>query len=153
MENNLQFVKNKISEIQAIIKELKARYPHKEFTMDGRLVGDLGEIAAEVLYDLKLYEKLEKHYDGVTSTGQKVQIKATFKNSLTFKNCCDYYLGLKFEEDGTISEIFNGPGKIINQAYSHRKGFGKELLSFPIKALKELSSKVEEGQRIPKRFS
>jgi len=71
-----------------------------------------------------------------------VQIKTTFKESLTFKTCPDYYLGFKLYTDGRYVEVFNGPGRLIEQRYSERKGIGKKLLSFPIKELRALSAQV-----------
>ena len=67
------------------INQLRVALPIKEFTIDGRLVGDIGETLVKRDYDVTLYEKLVEGYDGETSDGRRVQIKATFKNSLTFK--------------------------------------------------------------------
>ena len=133
------------------IDELQKALPSKPFTIDGRLVGDIGEALAQRDYDIELYDGLMKDYDGITSCGKRVQIKATFKNSLTFKSVPDYYLGIKINVDGSYEEIFNGPGELIAEKFKHRKGFGKQLLSFPNKNLKILSEKVVSEQRVRKR--
>lgn len=133
------------------ISQLKAEFSNRKFTIDGRLVGDIGEVIAALVYDLVLHEKSQPDHDAETSDGRSVQIKATFKDSLTFKTVPDYYLGFKLYEDGTYKEIYNGPGDIIFNKYLHRKGIGKELLSFPISAFIELSKLVPAEQRIPKR--
>ncbi len=144
-------IKDSLQKIFSGIKQLKEALPSKEFTIDGRLVGDIGEAIVQRDYELTLYEGLAKNYDGETSSGKKVQIKATFKDSLIFKKVSDYYLGIKIHEDGTYEEIFNGPGKVIEGEYSHRKDFGKNLLSFPNKRLRELSENVPHDQRIRKK--
>src|SRR3990172_523178 len=72
-------------------------------------------------------------------------------NQLTFKTVPDYYLGFKLNPDGTYEEIYNGPGNRIFERFSHRKGIGLVLLSFPNNELKELSKDVPENERIPKR--
>jgi Family of unknown function (DUF6998) len=36
------------------IEKLKNAFPHREFTIDGRLVGDIGEVIAALEYDLVL---------------------------------------------------------------------------------------------------
>jgi len=123
----------------------------KEFTVDGRLVGDIGEVIAASEYDVKLYPVQQADHDGETSARKKVQVKATFKDSLTFKKKPDYYLGFKLHPDGTYEEIFNGPGAKIFEEFKHRKGIGKKLLSFPLKKLKELSNEVPESEKIKKR--
>lgn len=99
---NVDFVKEQIIQLHSIVKMLNDKFPHKKFTLDGRLVGDIGEIIAEQIYDIKLFETLKAHYDGITSDDKKVQIKVTFKDHLTFNHCPDYYLGLKFEENGSF---------------------------------------------------
>lgn len=145
---DLDFVKNRILELQKIVEELNARFPHKKFTLDGRLVGDLGEIVAEKIYDVNLFLNVKKYYDGLTSDNKQVQIKVTFKDHLTFKHCPDYYLGLQFNKDGSFEEVFNGKGEMIQERYKNRKNIGKELLNFPISELKVLSKKVKEEDRI-----
>ena len=133
------------------VKSLSEAFPKRAFTIDGRLVGDVGEVIAELEYDLELDEISQPTHDGVTADGRKVQIKATFKDSLTFKTCPEYYLGFKLYPDGRHEEIFNGPGKIIYEKYAHRKGIGTSLLSFPIAELKKLAVNVDIKDRIPLR--
>jgi hypothetical protein len=145
-----EIIRASLKQIFSGIKQLKEALPSKEFTIDGRLVGDIGEAIVQRDYDITLFEGLAKDYDGQTSCGKKVQIKATFKNSLTFKKISDYYLGIKIYEDGSYEEIFNGPGSFIAEQYSHRKGFGENLLSFPNKKLIQLSSDVPSTERIKK---
>jgi hypothetical protein len=133
------------------IRNLKETFPNRAFTIDGRLVGDIGEVIAALEYDITLHTTSQPDHDGNTSDGRKVQIKATFKDSLTFKTVPDYFLGFKLFQDGKFEEIYNGPGKFIYEKYKHRKGIGKQLLSFPNSDLKELSKSVSESQRIPKK--
>lgn len=130
------------------IGELRKAFPQRNFTIDGLLVGDIGEVIATLEYDIHLYEIQQPDHDGETSDGRKVQVKATFKESLTFGTIPDYYLGLKLFKDGRHEEIFNGPGRIIYERYQDRKGIGKTLLSFPINELKRLSGLVPYSERI-----
>ncbi len=133
------------------ISRLKETFRNREFTIDGRLVGDVGEVIAALEYDVILYDISQPDHDGTTSDGRRVQIKATFKDSLTFKTVPDYYLGFKLFPDGQYEEIFNGPGSVIQERYKHRKGIGVQLLSFPLKDLKTLSRDVLASERIEKR--
>ncbi len=135
------------------IDSLKVAFPGKEFTIDGRLVGDIGEVIASLESDVDLFDVLVKGHDGRTSDGRLVQVKATFKDSLTFRTVPDYYLGIRLYRNGTYEEIFNGPGKLIYEKYKHRKGIGKDLLSFPNSDLQKLSSRVLDNDRIPRRNS
>lgn len=107
---------------------------------------------AALEYDIRLHDTSQPDHDAETKDGRKVQIKATFKDQLTFKTMPDYYLGFKLFKDGQYEEIYNGPGNIIFERYKHRKSVGKQLLSFPIAELKELSRRVLPEQRISKRM-
>lgn len=49
----------------------------KELTIDGRLVGAIGEAVIQRDYDVDLYDVLVEAYGGETSDGRLVQIKAT----------------------------------------------------------------------------
>jgi hypothetical protein len=133
------------------ISVLQQSFPNRKFTIDGRLVGDIGEIIAAAEFDIKLHERSQPRHDGEAAGGRMVQIKATFKNSLTFTLIPDYYLGMKLGWDGSHEIVFNGPGHIISDHYQGRQGIGVRQLSFPLKKLRELSSDVANRDRIPRR--
>ena len=146
-------LQNAVRQLLRIVEKLRAEYPKKRFTLDGRLVGDLGEIPIEGEYDIELYESLEKHHDAVTQDGRPIQIKATMQNTLTFPvdHVPDYYLGIQIHPDGTFTEVFNGPGPIAAKAVENRKPTKTNLHSIGVNALKRLNEKVQESDRIPKR--
>lgn len=134
------------------IDHLKNEFPNRRFTIDGRLVGDIGEVIAALEYDVELDEISQPLHDG-TSRGRRVQIKATFGERLTFKSTPDFLLGFKLYKDGSYEEVFNGPGNLIYEKYKHRAGIGTVLLSFPNSALKALSTTVTATDRIPFRLN
>ncbi len=146
-------VNEAIAEMLAIVAKLRERHPHRCFTLDGRLVGDFGEVLAEREYDLRLTDKMEHHHDGTTPDGRRVQVKATMQESLTFPadHIPDYYLGLKIHTDGTPEEVFNGPGHIIGAAIAHRKKPKNNLHSVSLNILKRLTATVTPADRIPNR--
>jgi hypothetical protein len=133
------------------IAKLKVQFPEKAFTIDGRLVGDIGEVIAALEYDVKLYEVQTPAHDGETSDGRKVQVKVTFKDKLTMTAVPELYLGLKLTEDGGHREVYNGPGQLIADRFAHRSGLGEKQLSFPISVLEDLSENVPNYQRVQRR--
>ena len=142
-------IKEALRQVFSGIEMLRATFEGKrKFTIDGRLVGDIGEVIAELNYKLKIDEKSRSEYDAETEDGRLVQIKATFKDSLTFSTTTGLYLGFKLFEDGGYQEIYNGPAKMIYEHYKHRKDIGEKLLSFPIKELRELNGRVEPNDRV-----
>ena len=139
-----------VKRLLQIVNQLRSTYPKKRFTLDGRLVGDLGEVLVEAVYDLELYGGLRRHHDGITPDGRQVQIKATMQNSLTFPvdHIPDYYLGIKINGDGTFREVFNGPGRIAGEAVKDRKPTKTNLHSVSISILERLNGKVLDRDRI-----
>ncbi len=111
-----------IKELLAITKVLREKYKHqkKNFTLDGKLVGDIGEVLASEKYGLALYTENAIIHDGEEiSTGRKVQIKSSFKNYSYFPygHVPDYFLSLNILPNGDLEELFNGPGKFIVEHY------------------------------------
>lgn len=119
--------------------------------MDGRLVGDLGEVIAGLHYDITLDETSRALHDATTPTGRHVQIKATFKDHLTFGKVPEIYLGLRLHPNGRHEEIYNGPGKLIAEHFKHRASIGEKLISISIRQLKELSARVAPNDRVAPR--
>jgi hypothetical protein len=62
---------------------LKLAFPNRAFTIDGRLVGDVGEVIAALEYDVTLREVSQPDHDATTPDGRSVQIKATFNTTLS----------------------------------------------------------------------
>ena len=85
------------------------------FTLDGNLIGDLGEALALDLFDIRLVEtKSHEAIDGFTPDGRTVQVKATgtgrgpaFRQTETR---ADHLIFLDLDLDNAVGEvIFNGP--------------------------------------------
>lgn len=142
-----------VKQMLTIVDQLCSAYPHKSFTLDGRLVGDLGEVLAEETYQLALFQGLAKHHDAETPDGKLVQIKCTMKESLTFPadHIPNYYLGLKLHLDGTFEEIFNGPGAIACQAIKNRGPSKTNLHSASIKTFAWLQKQVDVTDMVARR--
>ena len=110
-----------------------------------------GDLLPFLEYDLVLDGIQRPAHDANTADGRDVQIKATFKEQLMIRAVPDYYPGFKLHTTGEYEEIYNGPGLPIAERYSHRKGFGVALLSFPVAELRKLSAMVPRNQRIARR--
>lgn len=142
-----------VKQMLAIVEQLCAAYPKKRFTLDGRLVGDIGEVLVEEAYDLTLFEDVKKHHDAECPDGRLVQIKATMKKHLTFPadHIPNYYIGVQIGADGTFIEIFNGPGATAWEAVKDRVKPKTNLHSVSIHALRQLQLTVDDADRIPLR--
>jgi hypothetical protein len=139
-------IKQKIKELIKIVAELKAKYPYKEFTLDGRLVGDLGEIIVEENYKIKLYEKVINKYDGFRLSDKKpVQIKTTMKNSVWYPR--DYhpelFLAIELNGNGEFIELTCSESRKKNPNYTYYVVTKGKLI--------ELNKKVDPRSRIKRR--
>jgi hypothetical protein len=115
-----------IQQLLAITRALKEKY-NRSFSLDGRLVGDIGEVLAAEKYGLELLsENAFKHDAKEIATGRMVQIKASFKNNSYFPfgedKVPDYFLSINILENGDIEELFNGPGSFILEHYIYKNG-------------------------------
>lgn len=140
-----------VIELLGVVQKMHREFPKKKFTLDGRLVGDIGEILAEDLYDLELAEGMQRLHDATTSRGKLVQIKTTMKSTLGFGDIPDYYLGLKVDSAGQVEEIFNGPGSLIWDAIKHRKRPKNFVIQISIQMLRALNLKISPADKIPRR--
>lgn len=108
-----------IKELLDITKRLKDKY-HRDFTLDGKLEGDIGEVLVADMYGLELYESNSPIHDGEEiTTKRKVQIKSSFKKNcyITGHNVPDFFIGINIHPDGTFEELFNGPGEFLIKHY------------------------------------
>ena len=148
-------IQDAVEDLLRIVAQPQATNPKKRLTLDGRLIGDLGETLVEGAYDVEIFEGLEKHHDGKSSDGRLLQIKATMQRTPTFPcdHVPDYYLGIQIHRDGTFSEIFNGPGSIAAKAIENRQIPKTNLHNISITTLGRLDALVSEKDRILKRFN
>lgn len=133
-----------IKQLLAITQKLKDKYIHlnKNFSLDGKLVGDIGEVLAAEKYGLKLLgENAEIHDAEELSTGRMVQIKSTFKGNSYFpygdNRKPEYFLSIAINNEGEITELFNGPGHYVLEHY---------ILKNSLKPYKQLYYTLSKGE-------
>lgn len=115
-----------IKQLLEITQKLRNQYK-RGFPLDGRLVGDIGEVLAATKYGIELYPENNAIHDGhELATGRKVQIKASFKNYCYFPfgtdRIPDYFLSINILECGEIEELYNGPGQYLFTNYIELRG-------------------------------
>src|SRR5260370_37640017 len=108
-----QKIEEALAHIFRGIGMLQTEFTNRRFTIDGRLVGDIGEIIAATEFDVTLDEVGRAEHDGKTRNERLGQVKATFQNELTFRTTPQPYLGFKLYPDGDHQVICNVPAHII----------------------------------------
>lgn len=153
--NTTEAIKKLLTIVEALREEYKDK--NKKFTLDGRLVGDIGEVIVQDNYDVELFDKIVPKYDGIDSMNRKIQIKATFNKTLGFpcsqNDIPDYYLGIQIQNDGSFIEIYNGPGNNIWALISDRETKPKNgLYNLSLSSLVKISQCVNDKDRIKRRL-
>ncbi len=109
-EDDMDYIRMKFLELKGIVSELEARYPERHFTLDGHLIGSIGEIMAAYHYGIELHKASSKTHDGIVD-GREVQIKITQQENIAINDNPEYLLVLYMSKTGDVYEVYNGPGK------------------------------------------
>lgn len=146
-----------LQELLSSVKKLETHYSkhNKKFTLDGRLVGDIGEILCSETYDISLFTSVKPDHDA-SYKKKGVQIKSTMKSNIGFptKKIPDYFLAIKINEDGTFKELYNGPGIFLHDKMNIGKRKTTERLCvLSVNQLIELNKIVPKRYKIPKKVN
>ena len=108
----MRMLEAKIRELYRIIAELEELYPGRKFTLDGHVLGSIGEVYAAERYGLSLLKASSEKHDAQSSDGKMVQIKITQTDRVSIYSEPHYLIVLKMNSDGNIEEVYNGKGSI-----------------------------------------
>lgn len=146
MENKVITLKNNIKELISIVSSLEKEFPGKRFTLDGHLLGSIGEIFARYYYGIDLYlnDNSHKCHDG-KKNGKEVQIKITQGDSVDINDVPDYLIVLFLNKDECdVYEVYNGPGTIVlSDAKKTKNGWYSRTLN----KLYDLNKEVNDEDR------
>lgn len=137
-----------IQELYSIIQKLESNFPGRHFTPDGHLVGSIGEVLASNHYGLELLPASYETHDAKTTDGKFVQIKATQGKSIGIRSEPDHLLVLKIILDGTVDEVYNGPGNLAWENASKMQKNGQRQIT--VKKLKTLMINMDKSFQLPK---
>jgi ADP-ribosylglycohydrolase len=143
-----------IVELYGIVSQLESMYNGRKFTLDGHLVGSLGEVYAQENYQLDLYKPSAELHDAITTDGtnRQVQIKATQGKqiALSVERAPEYLLVFSIGADGSFTEIYNGPGQQPFDAAGKEQKTSQKPIR--LSKLAELNQHVSPQDRIRKKL-
>jgi len=85
----------------------------RRFTLDGHLLGSIGEVLAAFAFDLRLDPPSKKGHDARTKDGKRVQIKLTaVDSSISLNDEPDFLIALQLSDE-RLDIVYNGPGAIV----------------------------------------
>lgn len=122
------------AELQKLSRERAASgdHPVRNFALDGKLVGDIGEILAAEIAPVTLLEDNAPKYDArlTGNSNIRIQVKSSFcDDSISIKHGYGRMLALKLdiEDGGRFRVVFDGPASIPWQYVNANKKTGQRI--------------------------
>lgn len=144
-DEKMNMIKQQVQRLVEIVAQLEAEFPGRHFTLDGHLVGSIGEVMAAYYYGIELYAASTEIHDGEVD-GKKVQIKISQQDNIVINHEPNYLIVLYLNRNGNIYEVYNGPGKLPWESASKRDRHNNKHMR--VNKLMELDKAVDECKRI-----
>src|SRR2546425_401981 len=135
-----------VSRLYALVHELEQLFPGRHFTLDGHLLGSIGEVLVAHDYGLELLPASANSHDARTSDGRSVQIKVTQGKRVALSSRPEYLIVLRMDSDGRHHEIYNGPGTIVWPYVGKKQKNGQS--SIALSKLSALNERVPTTSRL-----
>jgi predicted enzyme related to lactoylglutathione lyase len=132
-----------------VVAQLEGLFTGRRFTLDGHLVGSIGEVYAAHRYALTLLPASTMGRDAIAPDGRDVEIKATQGTSIGLRHEPRHLLVLRLTREGEAIEVYNGPGAPVWQAAGAMQRNGQRSVS--LSRLRALMQDVSESERLPAR--
>jgi hypothetical protein len=126
---------------------LERLFPGRKFTLDGHLVGSIGEVAAAYIFDLDLNPASTMGHDAKSRDGRNVEIKLTQGRGVAIRHEPEHLIVLHRPVGGPIRIVFNGPGALAWAAAGKRQKNGQRPIT--LSRLTSLAEDVSEQDRLP----
>lgn len=147
-KEQIELAHQNVQQLIHIVHSLEQTFKGRHFTLDGHLVGSIGEVLASYHYGIKLYEASTAIHDGEALDGRKVQIKMTQGDTIVLSEQPDYLIALYMDrKTGEVQEIYNGPGEIpYMKSYEYKKHNNRYM---SVSMLCREDSGITLNERIP----
>lgn len=131
--------------------ELREMFPDFKFTLDGNLIGDIGESIAQQDFGFTKLKTGVRGHDFETKKGARrclVQVKTTqaVKGGVGLglnRQSFDHLIVIQLTIEGDYGILYDGPGSLIDAARAH-----KTTHSLSVKQLRDLNGKVKPKDRL-----
>lgn len=150
-------IQNELQSLFQTVNRLETEYKkyNRKFTIDGHLIGSIGEVIVADAFDLELAPTGNALYDAWTKTKPKktVQIKTTQIDRVSFSKITDtddapdYIIVIQIDKTGEWQLAFNGPGKLVYENIGKPQKNGQSQIS--VNKLRNLIEKAKKSEQIP----
>lgn len=151
---DLSYLSEKIKRLYGIVDGLESACSEhgRHFTLDGHLLGSIGEVYAAERYGLRLLTSSAKRHDAVAGDGRLVQIKVTQdrakKKAVPLSHEPDYLLVLIIDDEGRFEEVYNGPGSKVWDLVRGKAVPSNGQYQISLSKLRELNENVSREDRV-----
>lgn len=126
---------------------LEQMFPGRKFTLDGHLVGSIGEVVAAYIFDLDLNPASTLGHDATASDGRNVEIKLTQGRGVAIRHEPEHLVVLHRPKGGPMRIVFNGPGAPAWNAAGKMQKNGQRPIS--LTRLSQLAAGVPAREKLP----
>jgi hypothetical protein len=126
---------------------LEALFPGRKFTLDGHLVGSIGEVVAAYMFGLDLMPASTLGHDAMSPDGRQVEIKLTQGKSVALRHAPQHLIALHRPKGGPVRVVYNGPGGAVWDACGKPQKNGQQPIS--LSRLRALDATVTDADRLP----
>jgi len=143
----MKLVNSNIQQLFNIVNDLEKTFEGRKFTLDGHIIGSIGEVIASYHYNLSLLPNSNEKHDAIDSNNRLIQIKTTQGKSVGISGEPDFLLVLWLDrKNGKFTEVYNGPGNLVWNACGKLQKNGQRPIS--ISKLQNLMKSVPDIDKI-----
>lgn len=139
-------VRNLLDALYAATDRLETIFPGRKFSLDGHLVGSIGEVLAAYMFDLDLFRGSTKGHDAAARGGRSVEVKLTQQKSVAIRHQPDHLIVLRRERGKPLEVVYNGPGKRAWDQAGKKQSNGQRPIG--VAKLRALMLSVAQADRL-----
>lgn len=136
-----------LDELYGASEGLERLFPGRKFTLDGHLVGSVGEVVAAYMFSLDLNAASTMAHDATAQDGRNVEIKLTQRAGVAIRHEPEHLIALHRPKGGPVRVVYNGPGALAWENAGRMQSNGQRSIS--LKRLDELDQFVAASSRLP----
>lgn len=140
-------VTSHLDALYAASEGLEAIFTGRKFTLDGHLVGSIGEVVAAYMFGLELMPASTLGHDAIAPDGRQVEIKLTQGKSVALRHAPQHLIALHRPKGGPVRVVYNGPGGVVWDACGKPQKNGQQPIS--LSRLRTLDAAVTIADRLP----
>ncbi len=146
-EPDWEQVTRHLDALYAASEGLEAIFVRRKFTLDGHLVGSIGEVVAAFMFGLDLMPASTLGHDAMALDGRQVEIKLTQGKSVALRHAPQHLIALHRPKGGPVRVVYNGPGGAVWDACGKPQKNGQQSVS--LSRLRTLDAAVTNADRLP----